>query len=178
MLVNEPYGAGVDWWSLGVLVFEMVTGRLPFGIPNDKLEDYDVVTDAVFNNPIIFPADIRVSIGLSDFVKEMLELHPTRRLGFQPQAFLTIQRHKFYRQLNWNNVLARKLMPPICPALSMRNVEDVSNFEKTYTEQTIRASNLGQSLSHGQIPTEVCSKKDFPGFAYLSLEMTLSGRTS
>ncbi|KAM7030572.1 protein kinase C zeta type isoform 2-T3 [Acridotheres tristis] len=103
ILRGEEYGFSVDWWALGVLMFEMMAGRSPFDIitdnPDMNTEDY--LFQVILEKPIRIPRFL--SVKASHVLKGFLNKDPKERLGCQPQTgFADIKSHTFFRSIDWD----------------------------------------------------------------------------
>ncbi|ORY45510.1 kinase-like protein [Rhizoclosmatium globosum] len=105
---NRAYTKAVDWWSFGVLIFELVSGKTPFG--DDSSEQiYENITEMKIKwHPMIKGTT-------KDIVKRLLEPDPTKRLGSVGDGE-EIRAQPFYQKINWQKVEERKMTPPFLPA--------------------------------------------------------------
>ncbi|XP_041424644.1 protein kinase C delta type-like [Xenopus laevis] len=90
ILQVKPYNAAVDWWSLGVTIFEMATGDSPFTKSNRK----ELIDSIIMDNPLIPPW---LDDNLKDLMKMLLIKNPRRRLGLRGN----IRCHPFYKSIDW-----------------------------------------------------------------------------
>ncbi|KAJ3077402.1 camp-dependent protein kinase catalytic subunit [Podochytrium sp. JEL0797] len=105
---NRAYGKAVDWWSFGVLIFELVSGKTPFG--DDSSEQiYENITEMKIKwHPMIKGT-------CKDIIKRLLEPDPSKRLGTLGDGD-EIRAQPFYAKVNWQKVEERKTTPPFLPA--------------------------------------------------------------
>ncbi|XP_021937607.1 ribosomal protein S6 kinase alpha-4-like [Zootermopsis nevadensis] len=98
----------VDWWSVGVMAFEMMIGRTPFQSHEDKSDE------ALFLNILYRNPDIPLSFSdfESDFMRRMLEKDPRVRLGGGKGGVDEMKEHPFFDGINWDDVSRRKLVMP------------------------------------------------------------------
>ncbi|KAI9342288.1 kinase-like domain-containing protein, partial [Obelidium mucronatum] len=104
---NRAYTKDVDWWSFGVLIFELVSGKTPFG--DDSSEQiYENITEMKIK---WHPA---IKGPCKDIIKRLLEPDPTKRLGTLGDGD-EIRAQPFYAKINWQKVEERKMNPPFLP---------------------------------------------------------------
>ncbi|XP_042435275.1 serine/threonine-protein kinase D6PK-like [Zingiber officinale] len=104
---GEGHGSAVDWWTLGVFVFEMLYGVTPFKGPDHELTLANIVARA-----LEFPKEPTVSAAARDFITGLLVKDPERRLGSTMGA-AAIKRHPFFNGVKW--ALLRCAVPPYVP---------------------------------------------------------------
>ncbi|PIO70017.1 protein kinase domain protein [Teladorsagia circumcincta] len=127
ILMRCGHGKAVDWWSLGALMFDMLTGGPPFTAENRKK-----TIDKILKGRLTLPAYL--SVEARDLIKRLLKRHVETRLGAGPDDAEEIKQHPFFRHLNWNLVFARELEPPFKP--EMKSEEDASLFDTRFTKMT------------------------------------------
>ncbi|GAB1293367.1 Serine/threonine-protein kinase N1 [Apodemus speciosus] len=124
VLTDTSYTRAVDWWGLGVLLYEMLVGESPF--PGDDEEE---VFDSIVNDEVRYPRFLsQEAIGI---MRRLLRRNPERRLGSTERDAEDVKKQPFFRTLGWDVLLARRLPPPFVPTLSGRT--DVSNFDEEFT---------------------------------------------
>ncbi|XP_036874712.2 serine/threonine-protein kinase N1 isoform X2 [Manis javanica] len=124
VLTDTSYTRAVDWWGLGVLLYEMLVGESPF--PGDDEEE---VFDSIVNDEVRYPRFLSAeAIGI---MRRLLRRNPERRLGSTERDAEDVKKQPFFRTLIWDALLARRLPPPFVPTLSGRT--DVSNFDEEFT---------------------------------------------
>uniref|UniRef100_A0A2K6G789 Serine/threonine-protein kinase N1 n=1 Tax=Propithecus coquereli TaxID=379532 RepID=A0A2K6G789_PROCO len=124
VLTDTSYTRAVDWWGLGVLLYEMLVGESPF--PGDDEEE---VFDSIVNDEVRYPRFLSAeAIGI---MRRLLRRNPERRLGSSERDAEDVKKQPFFRTLGWDALLARRLPPPFVPTLSGRT--DISNFDEEFT---------------------------------------------
>ncbi|CAO2647722.1 Nn.00g086440.m01.CDS01 [Neocucurbitaria sp. VM-36] len=120
------YGAAVDWWSLGALGYDLLTGSPPFtGNNNAKIQEK--IVKQKLSLPYYLSADAK------DLLTRFLRKEPKKRLGFNmPKDLQTIKNHRFFRKINWKKLEARELEPPIQPLIT--DPELAENFAQDFTD--------------------------------------------
>ncbi|KAL3220224.1 hypothetical protein MRX96_030046 [Rhipicephalus microplus] len=129
VLTETSYTRAVDWWGLGVLVFEMLVGESPF--PGDDEEE---VFDSIVHDEVRYPRFL--SIEAVAIMRRLLRKNPERRLGTSEKDAEDVKKQAFFRNINWEHLLMKKLKPPFVP--TVKSPEDVSNFDEEFTcEQAV-----------------------------------------
>ncbi|XP_030647332.1 serine/threonine-protein kinase N2 [Chanos chanos] len=126
VLTETSYTRAVDWWGLGVLIFEMLVGESPF--PGDDEEE---VFDSIVNDEVRYPRFL--STEAISIMRRLLRRNPERRLGAGEKDAEEVKKHPFFRTVDWNALLAKKVKPPFVPTIKGR--EDVSNFDEEFTSE-------------------------------------------
>uniref|UniRef100_A0A4W5RWL2 protein kinase C n=1 Tax=Hucho hucho TaxID=62062 RepID=A0A4W5RWL2_9TELE len=126
VLTDTSYTRAVDWWGLGVLIYEMLVGESPF--PGDDEEE---VFDSIVNDEVRYPRFL--STEAIAIMRRLLRRNPERRLGSGEKDADEIKKQPFFRGLDWEALLQRKLPPPFVPSIKGR--EDVSNFDEEFTAE-------------------------------------------
>ncbi|CAK9291599.1 unnamed protein product [Gordionus sp. m RMFG-2023] len=126
VLTETSYTRAIDWWGLGVLIFEMLVGESPF--PGDDEEE---VFDSIVHDEVRYPRF--VSTESISIMRKLLRRDPLKRLGSSENDAEEVKCQPFFRDIDWANLLARKIKPPFTPVL--KNIEDVSNFDDEFTTE-------------------------------------------
>ncbi|KAK7161399.1 hypothetical protein R3I94_004164 [Phoxinus phoxinus] len=154
VLTDTSYTRAVDWWGLGVLIYEMLVGESPF--PGDDEEE---VFDSIVNDEVRYPRFLSAeAIGI---LRRLLRRNPERRLGSSEKDAEDVKKQPFFRNMDWEALLLRKLPPPFLPSIGGK--EDVSNFDEEFTTEA-------PNLTPPREP-RVLSRKDqdsFRDFDYVS----------
>ncbi|XP_055436639.1 ribosomal protein S6 kinase beta-2 isoform X2 [Bubalus kerabau] len=152
ILVRSGHNRAVDWWSLGALMYDMLTGSPPFTAENRKKTMDKIIRGKLELPPYLTP-DAR------DLVKKFLKRNPNQRIGGGPGDAADVQRHPFFRHVNWDDLLARRVDPPFRP--SLQSEEDVSQFDSHFTRQMPVDSPDDTTLSES-------ANQAFLGFTYVA----------
>ena len=108
LLVGNGYTKTVDWWTLGVLLYEMLTGLPPF-----YDENTNVMYRKILQEPLSFPGPEVVPPAARDLLSRLLERDPQTRLGANGAA--EIKSHHFFANIDWRKLLQRKYEPSFRP---------------------------------------------------------------
>lgn len=127
ILTRSGHGKAVDWWSLGALMFDMLTGGPPF---TEKTRKKTI--DKILKGRLTLPQYL--SIEARDLIKRLLKRHVESRLGSGPQDAEEIKHHIFFYHLDWKKVYSRQLEPPFKP--NILSDDDTSLFDTKFTRMT------------------------------------------
>jgi serine/threonine protein kinase len=128
ILSSKPYDRMVDWWSLGVLVYEMRYGQPPFYSVNESTMFRSILS----SEP---PYGNGPSVYAKAFVRKLLEKDPGQRLGSGPRGVLEIKEHPFFDGIDWEKVLQKEI--PMEWAPHMRSETDTTQFLAEFTEMPV-----------------------------------------
>jgi serine/threonine protein kinase len=127
ILTRSGHGKGVDWWSLGMLLYEMLTG-LPPWYTKDRRELFRRIQTA----PLTFPRTI--SPQAQAIIRGLLQRNVHTRLGHQrTNGIEGIKSHEFFNGIDWVKLFNRELPTPFNPSKLNHGETDVSNFDKSFT---------------------------------------------
>ncbi|XP_055386691.1 cGMP-dependent protein kinase, isozyme 2 forms cD4/T1/T3A/T3B isoform X2 [Condylostylus longicornis] len=122
VILNRGHDISADYWSLGVLMFELLTGTPPF-TGSDPMRTYNIILKGI--DAIEFPRNI--TRNASNLIKKLCRDNPAERLGYQRGGISEIQKHKWFDGFYWEGLQNRSLDPPIIPVV--KSVIDTSNFD-------------------------------------------------
>uniref|UniRef100_F6QIR4 protein kinase C n=1 Tax=Ciona intestinalis TaxID=7719 RepID=F6QIR4_CIOIN len=126
VLTDTSYTRAVDWWGLGVLIFEMLVGESPF--PGDDEEE---VFDSIVNDEVRYPRFL--STDAISIMRRLLRRNPERRLGAGEKDAEDVKRQPFFKRMNWDLLFQKKIVPQFVPTI--RSATDVSNFDEEFTTE-------------------------------------------
>lgn len=127
VLLRSGHAKSVDWWSLGALMFDMLTGGPPFTASTRKK-----TIDKILHCKLMLPNYL--SPESRDLIKKLLRRQAAQRLGFGAEDGLLIRRHQFFRSCNWTDLIHKRVKPPFKPTL--KSDDDVSQFDTEFTRMT------------------------------------------
>ncbi|XP_028722465.1 ribosomal protein S6 kinase alpha-2 isoform X3 [Peromyscus leucopus] len=116
-----------DWWSFGVLMFEMLTGSLPFQ-GKDRKETMALILKAKLGMPQF------LSMEAQSLLRALFKRNPCNRLGAGIDGVEEIKRHPFFVTIDWNKLYRKEIKPPFKPAVG--RPEDTFHFDPEFTART------------------------------------------
>jgi len=120
VLLNKGHGKPVDWWTLGILVYEMIVGYPPF-VDEDPMGIYQKILAGKITFPKIFHKEAK------SLVKKLLTPDLGKRFGNLKNGANDIKEHKWFKDLNWDALLKKEIEAPFKPVI--KNATDTSNFD-------------------------------------------------
>ncbi|XP_076030567.1 ribosomal protein S6 kinase II isoform X2 [Oratosquilla oratoria] len=126
---RRGHTTAADWWSFGVLLFEMLTGALPFQGANRK-ETMTLILKAKLGMPPYLSAEAQ------SLLRALFKRNPANRLG--PDGIEELKRHSFFASINWEKLYTKEMEPPFKPAVS--KADDTFYFDTEFTTRTPRDS--------------------------------------
>ena len=133
MINRSGYDKSIDWWAVGIMMYEMLIGCNPFKIGKVKIGG-DMYFNRVKNQKVIFPDPkqykIKYSPEMKDLIEKLLDKNRTTRIGSNGDA-LEILNHKLFKNLDRNDLFQKKINPPLKPAITDIRLK----FEETKKEQ-------------------------------------------
>merc|ERR1712158_142539 len=123
VILNKGHDISADYWSLGVLMFELLTGTPPF-TGTDPMKTYNIILKGI--DAIDFPRNI--TGRARELIKKLCRDNSAERLGYQKGGIRDIQKHKWFDGFNWEGLRNRSLGVPIMPTILSHL--DTSNFDE------------------------------------------------
>jgi len=128
VIIKKEYDKGVDWWSLGCVLYEFLTGYLPFNIPQNNQ-----LSLRVYKIPLQFPPEMdKTDI---DLIRKLLTIDPKNRIGYGSNDANDIKKHPYFKDVDWEKYQRKEIKPPFIPRLE--NEVDLKYFDKAFTEESI-----------------------------------------
>jgi atypical protein kinase C iota type len=144
ILRGEAYGFSVDWWALGVLMYEMMAGRSPFNIPaegDNEQNSEDILFQFILEKPIRIPRTL--SVRAAGILKAFMNKEPSERLGCKAdldEALEDMKNNSFFKNAApisggnyWELLEQRQIPPPYNP--NVESDRDLQHFDRQFTEE-------------------------------------------
>uniref|UniRef100_A0A1B6D3M7 protein kinase C n=1 Tax=Clastoptera arizonana TaxID=38151 RepID=A0A1B6D3M7_9HEMI len=151
------YNQGADWWSFGVLLYEMLVGQSPFS----GCDEDDLFWCICNKNPQ-YPRYI--TLEGKTILRQLLEKDSSKRLGANDSGALDVIMHPFFNGLDWTRLERRELLPPFKPDVS--HPLDVQYFDRAFTAERARLTPVDKSILQSMDQTQ------FQGFTYTNPNCT------
>uniref|UniRef100_A0AAX7TK44 Protein kinase C n=1 Tax=Astatotilapia calliptera TaxID=8154 RepID=A0AAX7TK44_ASTCA len=152
ILLGQKYSFSVDWWSFGVLLYEMLIGQSPF-----HGDDEDELFESIRMDTPHYPRWI--SKESKDLLERLFERDPTRRIGIVGN----IRLHPFFKSINWQALEMREVEPPFKPKVKAPN--DCSNFDREFLSEKARLSYSDKNF------IDSMDQSAFAGFSFMNPKM-------
>ncbi|XP_041089769.1 ribosomal protein S6 kinase alpha-1 isoform X2 [Polyodon spathula] len=151
---RQGHNHSADWWSYGVLMFEMLTGSLPFQ-GKDRKETMNLILKAKLGMPQFLSAEAQ------SLLRALFKRNPANRLGAGTDGAEAIKRHVFYSTIDWNKLFRKELKPPFRPAVA--RPDDTFYFDSEFTSRTPKDS--------PGVPPSAGAHQLFRGFSFVASGM-------
>ncbi|XP_041819213.1 protein kinase C epsilon type-like [Chelmon rostratus] len=159
ILQELEYGASVDWWALGVLMYEMMAGQPPFEADNE-----DDLFESILHDDVLYP--VWLSKEAVSILRAFMTKNPAKRLGcvVNQGCEEAIKTHAFFREIDWVLLEQRKVKPPFKPRIKTKR--DVNNFDQDFTKEDPVLTPTDEAIIR-QI-----NQEEFKDFSYCAPEET------
>ena len=121
IILNKGHGKAVDWWTLGILLYEMLVGIDPFS-DDDPMKTYQKILKGKINFPKTINKDAK------SLIKHLLTQDTSKRFGCLKSGVKDILNHRFFEGFDWKNFVYLSMPAPYLP--NIKSDDDTSNFEK------------------------------------------------
>ncbi|OWR44354.1 ribosomal protein S6 kinase 2 beta [Danaus plexippus] len=148
---RKGHTMAADWWSFGVLMFEMLTGNLPFH-GSTRHETMTQILKAKLGMPS------NLSEEAQSLLRALFKRNPHNRLGAGPNGIEDIKNHEFFASIEWEALLRKEVIPPFRPAVS--RADDAFYFDSEFTCRTPKDS--------PGVPASANAHELFRGFSFVA----------
>jgi len=153
IIKGKGHGTAVDWWIIGTLIYEMLTGLTPF-YSKDITQCYEKILSA----PVKFPSSL--STDAMDIISQFLMRNPEKRLGSGKDGIVFIKKHPWFAPIDWEKLEKKELNPPFKP--KVRSETDTRQFDTTFTREVAQDTVVEHSAA------AVKGKEDFHNFSFIA----------
>ncbi|XP_063918746.1 calcium-independent protein kinase C-like isoform X1 [Zophobas morio] len=155
ILQELEYGPSVDWWALGVLMYEMMAGQPPFEADNE--ED---MYESILHDDVLYP--VWLSKDAVNVLKGFMTKNPNKRLGCVTShgGEAAIKVHPFFKEIDWLALEQKKVKPPFKPRI--KNKKDALNFDTEFTKEEPVLTPITAEV------TNSINQEEFKGFSFVN----------
>ncbi|XP_055607744.1 protein kinase C [Uranotaenia lowii] len=154
ILQELDYGPSVDWWALGVLMYEMMAGQPPFEADNE-----DDLFEAILRDDVLYP--VWLSREAVSILKGFMTKNAAKRLGCA-DGENQIRTHPFFKDMDWEALEQRKVRPPFRPRV--RSARDALNFDTEFTKEDPVLTPVPNDI------IRCINQEEFAGFSFVNHE--------
>uniref|UniRef100_A0A0D6QZ99 non-specific serine/threonine protein kinase n=1 Tax=Araucaria cunninghamii TaxID=56994 RepID=A0A0D6QZ99_ARACU len=156
IIQSKGHNKAADWWSVGILLYEMLTGQPPFTHNNRQKLQEKIIKDKIKLPPYL-------TSEIHSLLKGLLQKDPSKRLGNGANGSDEIKRHKWFKVINWKKLEAREIKPTFRP--DVRGKDCIANFDEHWTTMPPQDSPASTPKSD----------EYFQGYTYVAPNSWLSG---
>ncbi|KAF8938132.1 hypothetical protein BGZ47_008731 [Haplosporangium gracile] len=158
VLLRKGYFESVDWWSLGVVMFELLFGKRPF-----RGKSNDLLTSSILRDPLPFPENVHemVSAPCIDVVSKLCERDISKRLGCTSEGLDAFKKHPWFEGLEWDKLVTKEALPPFEPDSKRANFDATHELEELLMEDNpLKAKKRAQTTPETELSTEMQMMED------------------
>jgi len=155
VLKGQGHGVAVDWWSLGTLMFEMLTGLPPFYSPN-----INIMYQKILSGELRFPSYI--SSEAQSLLEGLLTRDPEKRLGSASKDAKDIKAHPFFKSIDWDKLYRKEIPAQFIP--QVQNEASTTNIDPIFTHEVPTDSVVPTS----ELNKVVDCDEQFQGFTFMA----------
>jgi len=157
ILQELDYGASVDWWALGVLMYEMMAGQPPFEADNE-----DDLFESILHDDVLYP--VWLSKEAVSILKGFMQKNVNKRLGCVKShgGEEAIKHHPFFRDVKWKELEERRIKPPFKPKIKSK--KEATNFDTEFTKEDPVLTPVNPDI------TKTINQDEFEGFSFHNSE--------
>ncbi|KAF0286905.1 Calcium-independent protein kinase C [Amphibalanus amphitrite] len=157
ILQELDYGSSVDWWALGVLMYEMMAGQPPFEADNE-----DDLFESILHDDVLYP--VWLSREAVSILKGFMTKNPAKRLGcvVVQGGEDAIPAHPFFKEIDWQALEARRVKPPFKPKI--KGKKDAVNFDAEFTKEEPNLTPINVDI------IKAINQVEFEGFSFVNAD--------
>ncbi|KAG0254232.1 hypothetical protein BG011_005879 [Mortierella polycephala] len=158
VLARKGYLESVDWWSLGVVMFELLFGKRPF-----RGKSNDLLTASILRDPLPFPENVHtmVSAPCLDVVSRLCERNISKRLGCTPDGLDAFKNHPWFQGMEWDKLVTKEAIPPFEPDSKRANFDATHELEELLMEDNpLKAKKRVQPTPETELSVEMQMMED------------------
>lgn len=160
VIQGHKYGMAVDWWSLGALGFDLLTGSPPF-----QGQNHAKIQERIVKQKLVMPYFL--GPDAKDLLTRLLRKEPNKRLGANmPKDLQTIKKHRFFRRIDWAKLVKREVEAPIQPLIT--DPELAENFSSEFTELSLSPVFTTKESPWALASPGAATDNPFGGFSYVA----------
>ncbi|KAF9929525.1 hypothetical protein BGZ67_006280 [Mortierella alpina] len=158
VLMRKGYLESVDWWSLGVVMFELLFGKRPF-----RGKSNEMLTNSILRDPLPFPdnVDDMVSAPCLDVLSKLCERDISKRLGCTPDGIEAFKKHPWFHGIEWDKLVKKEATPPFEPDSKRANFDATHELEELLMEDNpLKAKKRAQTTPETELSAEMQMMED------------------
>ena len=164
----DGYTRAVDWWTVGVVLHEMLVGRLPFAAKSQN--DHRTLYERIINEELRLPYEL--SHESKSILTQLLEKMPSKRLGSSVNDFEDVKKHSFFYKIDWTKLINKQIEPPFKPQVTSDT--DTRYFEEEFTGENVQLT-PPDANSRLEITNEI---NYFDSFSFYGSKSSLNSQKS
>lgn len=131
IIAGRGHGKAVDWWSVGILLYEMLCGMPPFRAKG-RQQLQKLITIAKFKLPTYLSSEVQ------SLVKGLLQKDVSKRLGYGPNGSADVMGHPFFKSVDWKKLAKRQIPSPFRPTI--KSIDSLENFDRCWLDLPVQDS--------------------------------------
>ncbi|XP_065162846.1 cAMP-dependent protein kinase catalytic subunit 1-like [Atheta coriaria] len=132
LVIMKGYSHTADWWSFGILLFELTAGVVPFKDNGDHVRLYNSIVLGKFKMPSTFSKELK------DLINRLLQVDTTKRIGCLRRGSADIKEHDWFADVPWVHIFNKKVVPPVKPVVKDPNEKEAENMKLSAEPETDR----------------------------------------
>ncbi|KAJ3138805.1 hypothetical protein HK101_003691, partial [Irineochytrium annulatum] len=164
VLGKKGYFNAVDWWSLGVVAYELLFGKRPF-----RSKTNEGLTEAIMNDPLAIPSEpAEISSDAKDCIKGFIQRKLEDRLGAKEFGGMDVLKaHPWFKGIDWVKLEAKELPPPFVPDSKKANFDATHELEELLLEDNPLKAKARKKDANGKLEPRVAPPNEDPSVTKL-----------